>query len=117
MCVSSTKISDDLFELLTVNFDFPPIFAKTLYFLPISGNLLFSTYFFEIFPPDFVKCTCFCMLSVLFLPPSLTMMHLCITQCTYSMSLRTALSRHAIGGSCAVDLKFCVVHIFCRITL
>lgn len=30
---------------------------------------------------------------------------------------RASLSKRAIGGSCAVDLGFCVVHISCRITV
>jgi len=35
-------------------------------------------------PPDFVKFTWFYILYVYFVfPPTFTMMHLCITQCTY----------------------------------
>ena len=59
-----------------------PIFAVSVHFPPISGKLLFPHYFAK-FLSDFVKFTCFtCLMSFSF-PPSLTMMHLCIAQCTY----------------------------------
>src|SRR6218665_1893619 len=53
---------------------FPPYFAK---------NFLSAHHFYK-FPSAFVKFTCFNIPSVFFhFPPGLTMMHLCITQCTY----------------------------------
>ena len=60
---SSSKISDDLF-----------LFRENYYF----------TYFSK-YPPDLVKLTCFYipLICIFRFPPSLTMMHLCITQCSY----------------------------------
>jgi len=54
-----------------------PLFSLFQYIShPISGKLLF--------PPYFCKFTCFLHTFCVFrFPPSLTMMHLCITQCTY----------------------------------
>ena len=51
---------------------------------PISGKLVFP-HTFANFPPDFIKLTCFFTYFMCFsFPPySLTVMHLCITQCTY----------------------------------
>src|SRR6218665_4050020 len=83
---SSAKISDDLFLVINykfiLNFPFPPIFR---YF---SAFPLFREKFsFPCFckcPSDFVKFMCFVhTLRVFRFPPSLTMMHLCIRQCTY----------------------------------
>jgi len=45
-------------------------------------KLLFPQYFYK-FPSVFVKSTCILhALRVFRFPPTLTMMHLCITQCT-----------------------------------
>ena len=53
---------------------FPPILGKFIISLPTSSNIF----------PDFVKFTCFLhFLCVFRFAPGLTMMHLCITQCTY----------------------------------
>src|SRR6218665_3945682 len=68
---------------------FPPLFPKkcsdsveNFSNLPISGN--FSSPYCSKFLPDFVEFTCFFhALCVFRFPPTLTMMHLCITQCTY----------------------------------
>jgi len=84
---SSAKIYDDLFKLLTTNFEFPLIFAISIHFFPISGNFSFPVPF-QIFPhPFLVKFTCFFTYFVFFVSPLvpylLTMMHLCITQGTY----------------------------------
>jgi len=62
-------------------FNFPPIFAVSVHSL-CFGKIIIPPYFCK-FPADFVKFTCFCILYASFVPPSLTMMHLCITQCTY----------------------------------
>jgi len=49
----------------------------------VSRKLLFPPYF-QKFPPVLEKFTCFLhTLCVFRLPPTLTMMHSCITQCTY----------------------------------
>ena len=62
--------------------NFLPIFAKTPHFLPHFGNLLFPPTFLNF--PLILKNVCvFYMLYVFLVPPSLTMMHLCITQCMY----------------------------------
>src|SRR6218665_2365432 len=45
---------------------------------------MFHFPYFAKFPPDFVKCLCFLHAFCDFRAPrTLTMMHLCITQCTY----------------------------------
>ena len=76
LAFSSAKISDDLF--LVIDQKFAPLFGKFFIF----------PYFFK-FPPEFVKFTCFLYTFCVFrLPPTLTMMHLCITQCTYWTPLR-----------------------------
>ena len=64
-------------------FDFhPQKFLMTVFHL-FRENFYFSQYSFK-FPPDFVKFTCFLhILCVFRFLPSLTTMHLCITQCTY----------------------------------
>ena len=79
---SSAKVSHDVFQSLTLNFEFPPIFAKTLHF-PLFREIYYFP--FLIFPlHDFRNCTCFfTYFTCLSFPSSLTMMHLCITQCTY----------------------------------
>jgi len=79
---SSAKISDDLFSS-TTNFEFPPIFPVSVHFPLVSRKLLFPPLFRKISLPVFEKFTCFYILYVYFVPsPTLTMMHLCITQCT-----------------------------------
>src|SRR6218665_3317846 len=81
----------------------PPIFLMTLFFShrpqisnspyfpcfnnfpPVSRKLLFPPYF-QTFLPVFKKFTCFLhtfCVHVFLSPLNLTMMHLCITQCTY----------------------------------
>ena len=69
-----------------------PFFSRWVWILNFSLLSLkryISTYFgkfiispFQI-PPDLVKCTCFAYFSYFSFPPSFTMMHLFITQCTY----------------------------------
>src|SRR6218665_1184860 len=81
---SFTKISDDLF--LVIDHKFPishPIFAVSVHFPPVSRKLFFPPTLTN-FPPVLDKFTCFLhTLRVFRFPPTLTMMHLCITQCTY----------------------------------
>src|SRR6218665_303299 len=63
--------------------NFPPVFPVSVHFLPVSRKLLFPPYF-QNFPHVFDKFTCFLhTLCVFRFPPTLTMMHLCITQCMY----------------------------------
>src|SRR6218665_989285 len=63
--------------------NFLPIFPLSVHFPPVSRKLLFPL-LLKI-SRCFVKCTCFFLhtLCVFCLPPNLTMMHLCMTQCTY----------------------------------
>src|SRR6218665_4142843 len=71
--------------------NFPPIFAVSIHFPSVSRKLFFPPYFYK-FPPCFRQIhllftyfTCIFFLHTLrvFFLPTLTMMHLCITQCTY----------------------------------
>ena len=105
------KISDfrtlrNIFTILTFPDKFldfhPSKFLMTFFFWSSTTNFEFSPYFpcFNTFPPCFAKIiipptlinfppvldkfTCFLHTSRVFrFPPTLTMMHLCITQCTY----------------------------------
>ena len=61
----------------------PPILPVLVHFLSDWRKLLFPPYFHK-FPPLFSENSpAFYILCVYFLPLTLTMMHLCITQCTY----------------------------------
>ena len=74
------KISDDLF--LVINHKFPPIFAISIHFPLFRQNYSFPL--FKISSPAFGKFTCLYIGLLYFsFPPTFTMMHLCITQCTY----------------------------------
>src|SRR6218665_2981696 len=81
---SSAIISDDLFLVIDHKFRISPLFSLFQYI-----SLLFrENYYFpptlKNFPPVLEKFTCFLhTLCVFRFPPTLTMMHLCITQCTY----------------------------------
>src|SRR6218665_4192285 len=63
------------------NSNFPPCFACMTTFPPlIRENFLFPPYFSK-FPPRFLKIQqLFTYFTWNFFPPTLTMMHLCITQ-------------------------------------
>src|SRR6218665_2065323 len=64
-------------------FEFPPIFAVSVHFPPVSRKLFFTPYFSKC-PPCFRQIhLLFYILYVHIFHPTLTMMHLCITQCTY----------------------------------
>jgi len=81
---SSAKISYDLFLVIGHKFRISPYFPCFSTFPPVvSQKCVFPSYFQE-FPPCFRKIhlhfTYFICISI---PPTLTMMHLCITQCTY----------------------------------
>src|SRR6218665_2023109 len=63
--------------------NFPPIFAVSVHFPLFRENYYFPPYF-DKFPPVLGKFTCFLhILRAFRVPPTLTLMHLCITQCTY----------------------------------
>ena len=67
-------------KLLMKTLEFPPIFPVSIYSPPILRNSSFPTFpishwFRKIYV--FLHSLCFSF------PPTLTMMHLCITQCTY----------------------------------
>src|SRR6218665_3869108 len=72
---SSTKISDDPFSPVSVHF--PPLSRKLLF--PLLSKM---SPCFRIIHLLFTYITCISF------PPTLTMMHLCITQCTYWTPLR-----------------------------
>src|SRR6218665_2694897 len=82
---SSAKISDDLFLVIDHKFSlfqyiFPPLFRKII-----------TSPYFEKFPPYFSKIhLLFTYFMSISFPPTLTMMHLCITQCTYWTPLITS---------------------------
>ena len=93
--ISSANISDDLF-----NSHWPQICNSPLYFRcfnsfpTVSGNFSFAN-----FPSDFVEFTCFLhTLCVFRFPPNLTMIHLCITQCTYWTPLYVRCHKITSGG-------------------
>src|SRR6218665_73145 len=54
----------------------------SVHFPLFRENYHFPPYFYKV-PPVLEKCTCFYIFYVYFVSPTLTMMHLCITQCTY----------------------------------
>ena len=79
------KISDDLFFLLVIDYNFvmsSPVFALSVHFPLFRKNVHFPPTFAN-FPPDFVKFVFFTYFLWLSFSPTLTMMHLCITQCMY----------------------------------
>src|SRR6218665_645890 len=81
---SSAKISDELF----LNFEFPPIFPVSIHFPRFAKINYYFPPSLTNFPPVLQKFTCFLHALCAFLsPPTLTMMHLCITQCMYWMPL------------------------------
>src|SRR6218665_1066803 len=80
---SSAKISDDFFFSHRPQIsDFPPIFPVLVHFPPDSQKFIISPLLFKISPLFSKNSTTFDILYVYF-SPTLTMMHLCITQCTY----------------------------------
>ena len=71
---SSAKISDDLFLVIHCKF-----WISLFQFIssPYFGKFFFPL-LLQNFPSDFVKLTCFYILYMYFVPPTFTMMHLCI---------------------------------------
>src|SRR6218665_1267976 len=95
--LSSAKISDDLFGYRPQISNFPPIFAVSIHFPPLfRQNNSFPPYFYK-FPPVLDKFTCFLHTLRVFFPPTLTSMHLCITQCTYWSPLSITLILGSLG--------------------
>src|SRR6218665_3791187 len=79
-------------KFLMTFLEFPPIFLVSVHFPSVSRKLLFCPPTMKNFPPVFEKFTCFLhTLCVFLFPPTLTMMRLCITQCTYWTPLVTTL--------------------------
>src|SRR6218665_1061518 len=63
--------------------NFPHISPVSIHFPPVSRKLLFPPYF-DKFPPCFRQIhRLFTYFTCISFPPTLPMMHLCITQCTY----------------------------------
>src|SRR6218665_4208562 len=63
-------------------FRFPPYFPCFSTFPPVSRKLFFPPTLTNS-PLFYTNSPAFYILYVYFSPPTLTMMHLCITQCTY----------------------------------
>src|SRR6218665_1203360 len=87
---SSAKISDYLFLVIDHKFRIPPYFQISpsfpcfCTFLPMFHQNYYFPPTFTNFPPVLEIFTCFLHTFCVFrFPPTLTMMHLCITQCTY----------------------------------
>ena len=77
-----SKISRFSFAKIYHKFLIAPYFPVSIHFPSIPGKFFFPL-LMQNFPPDFVKLTCFTYNTRISFPPTFTMMHLCITQCTY----------------------------------
>ena len=85
----SAKISDDHFLVIDRKFRIPLCFPSSFTFPPVSRKLLFPPYF-EKFPPCFRKIRLLFNTLCVFRSPYFdheSMMHLCITRCTYCTPL------------------------------
>src|SRR6218665_2466783 len=82
---SFAEISDDLFLVIDHKFRISPLFSPIQYISSsVSRKLLLPPYFDKFPPPVLDKLTCFfTYFTCISFPPTLTMTHLCITQCTY----------------------------------
>src|SRR6218665_3812547 len=94
-------------------FKFPPYFRCFSTFPPVSRKLLFPPYF-DKFPPSVLhKFTCFLYtLRVFRFPLTFTMMHLCITQCTYRKPLSAATNKILSTNSKAVSVSRHIIVIY-----
>src|SRR6218665_72734 len=92
----SEKNSKLVENIHNYKFEISPLFSLFHYiFTPYIGKIIISPYFYK-FAPDFVKFTCSFTYYLCFsFPPTLTMMHLCITQCAYWTPLLTN-SKHLL---------------------
>src|SRR6218665_2879971 len=83
---SSAKISDDLFLVIDHKFRIFPLFPLFQYISPLFPENYYFPYFAN--SPRFRKIhLLFTYFICISFPPTLTMTHLCITQCTYWMPL------------------------------
>src|SRR6218665_2691086 len=91
-----------------------PLFSLFQYIPLCFEKIIISPPTLTNFPPVLDKFTCFLhTLPVFRFPPTLTMMHLCITQCTYWTPLRQRTRRRDVktrggdlGGTGGPPLKF-----------
>ena len=72
-------------------FQISPLFSLFQYISPLFRENYSSPYFNKFSPLFYTNSPTFYILYVYF-PPTLTMMHLCITQCTYWTPLVVILS-------------------------
>jgi len=92
---STAKISDDLFLVIHHKFQIShPIYPLSIHFPPISGN--FVPLLLPNFYPWFREIYVFLHTLRVFVSPTFTMMHLCITQCTYWTPLFSEKRSHNI---------------------
>ena len=79
-----------VFLVIDHKFRISPLFSLLQYISPppVSRKLFFPPYFYKFPPLFYANSPAFYILYVYF-PPTLTMMHLCITQCTYWTPLGT----------------------------
>jgi len=70
------------FQSSTTNFEFPP-FLLFQYISPLFRENYSFPLLLQIFPPCFRQIHLLFAYFTCIFPPTLTMMHLCITQCTY----------------------------------
>ena len=71
------------FLVIDHKFRFPPLFSLFQYISPLFRKNYSFPLLLQISPPVLGKFICFLHTLHVFFPPTLTMMHLCITQCTY----------------------------------
>src|SRR6218665_573947 len=92
---SSAKISDDFFSPRPQILNFL-LFSLFRYIFPLFCEIFYFPLLLKISPsPVLEKFTSFLhTLCVFRFPPALTMMHLCITQCTYWTPLSDFVSLH-----------------------
>src|SRR6218665_2851000 len=81
--LSSAKISDDFFLVIDHKFLISPLFSLFRCISPLFRENYSFPLLLQISPPVLGKFTCFLHTLRVFFPSTLTMMHLCITQCTY----------------------------------
>ena len=93
------------FLVIDCEFQISRLFSLKRCISPLFGEIYYFSQLFKIVPPDFVKFTYFLHTLHVFHSPTLTMMHLYITQCTYWAPLTT----HFLVASlseCIVNVRF-----------
>ena len=104
---SSAEISDDLFLVIDHKFRISPYFRcfstfSKKYYFPCFAKIIISSLLLQISPLFYTNSPAFLhTLRVFRFPPTFTMMHLCITQCTYWTHL---LERRACSASSTSDV-------------